>query len=114
VPAAKRKLKLIKHAEDHRRSFRFLSKQIRAAWRELHECPGFVQPQPAALNREIEAGFVLGRLAPSSNSIGPLIFSMWIRPSCRAKLAGLDANGFDIVTPPSTSMHTAGTPAKRR
>jgi hypothetical protein len=36
---------------------------VRACLRELHVSPGFVQPEPAAFDRQTEAGFVFGRAA---------------------------------------------------
>ena len=40
-----------------------LGEQLGASGRELHVSPGLVQPKPATLDRELEAGAVFGRAA---------------------------------------------------
>jgi len=54
-----------------------LGEQLSADRGELHVCLGLMQPEPAALDRQLHAGTVFGRRAgPPLYRNGPLISSI--------------------------------------
>ena len=52
--------------------------RLGASGRELHVSPALVQPQPTALDRELQPGAIFGRTAAARGEKGPV----WRRPSC--------------------------------
>jgi hypothetical protein len=52
--------------------------RLGASGRELHVSPALVQPQPTALDRELQPGAIFSRTAAARGEKGPV----WRRPSC--------------------------------
>jgi hypothetical protein len=64
-----------------------LSEQIGAGLREPDERSTLVHHQPAALDRQVQAGLIFGWRCALPKQKWRLIFSMGIRPSCTATTA---------------------------
>ena len=60
-----------------------LSEQIGTS---LREAKTLVHHEPAALNREVQASPYSAGVPFSRSRNGPLIFSIWMRPSCTASV----------------------------
>ena len=63
-----------------------LSEQIGTSLREANKRSTLVHHEPAALNREVQASPYSAGVPFSRSRNGPLIFSIWMRPSCTASV----------------------------